>query len=73
MIIPILTYGAEIWGHSVHHSIENVQVKYCKFVIGLSSSASRAAALGECGFVNIKVECTLKLVKYWSKTIQVGK
>ena len=59
MKIPIITYGAEIWGSRVERYIEHVQVKCCKQIFGLSSSASRAAALK----VNCKIEFITFLLK----------
>ncbi|KAK6181892.1 hypothetical protein SNE40_009670 [Patella caerulea] len=30
MVVPILTYGAEIWGYQLYKTIETVQNKFCK-------------------------------------------
>jgi hypothetical protein len=35
MVLPILTYGSEIWGVNTHNCIERVQNKFCKYVLKL--------------------------------------
>ena len=36
MIVPILCYGSEVWGYQMYYNIENVHVKFCKKILGLS-------------------------------------
>ena len=67
MILPILLYGAEIWGFKVHKSIESVQERFCKFVLSLPSKTTNAAALGECGRYPIQVHCVVRVIKFWLK------
>ena len=45
MVRPMLTYGAEIWGFDVKRVIEDVEVKYCKWILCVPSAAPRAAVL----------------------------
>lgn len=71
MVLPILTYGAEVWGYSTHACIENVQNNFCKFVLNVPINAPNVAARGECGRVTVKVHCILKLIKYWCKLLQM--
>ena len=71
MVKPVITYGAEIWGFNMHKCVEDVQVKYGRFMLGLPSSAPRASILGDCGFTPIHVDCILKAVKYWLRLIKL--
>jgi hypothetical protein len=71
LIKPVITYGAEIWGYNTHKCIDDVQVKCCRFLLGLPSSAPRAAVLGECGLTPIHIECNLKTVKYWLRLLKL--
>ena len=71
MVVPILTYGAEIWGCNVHVSIERVQTKCIKWVLGLPWCTPNTAIYGECGRLPLKVLCTIKTVKYWLKLIHL--
>ena len=48
-IIPIITYGSQIWGTQVNSSIESVLVSFCKKQLGVGSTTPTVAVLGECG------------------------
>jgi hypothetical protein len=69
MVLPVLTYGAEIWGYKTYNCIENVQNRYCKYILNVPSNTCNAAARGECGRVLINVQCNFRLIKYWCKLI----
>ena len=43
MVMPILLYGAEVWGTEYREDIERVQTSFCKFVLGLGSQTSDLA------------------------------
>ena len=68
-IIPIVTYGSEIWGPYVTDVTESVLIKYCRAQLGVSSKSPIPAVLGECGRYNLYVNCYVKCVKYWIKLI----
>ena len=69
--VPVLTYGSEVWGTDVNTCIENVQLKFCKTVLGVGSKAASPAILGECGKNNLYILCYLKAVSYWLKLISL--
>ena len=71
MVLPVLTYGAEIWGHTLHKDIENVQVKYFKRFLGAKRSAPGAGILGDCGRHLIFTNTIMKCVKFWIKLIRL--
>ncbi|XP_013391202.1 uncharacterized protein LOC106159461 [Lingula anatina] len=48
MIAPILFYGAEVWGYQVYDNIEKVQLAFCKRILGVGSTTSTIAVLGDC-------------------------
>ena len=39
MVLPILEYGSELWGHKVYDAIERVHLRFCKFLLHVPSSA----------------------------------
>ena len=49
MIIPILLYGSKIWGYEYSHFTEQVQLEYCREVLGVRGNTINCAVLGECG------------------------
>ena len=65
MITPILLYGSEIWGYEYSHVIEQVQLEYCKKILGVRGNTINCAALGECGRRPLAVHYMSKCVKYW--------
>ena len=71
MVMPILMYAAEIWGFNVNPCLEQVQISYCKFVLRVPTSTSNAAVLGECGRSPLAVKCTLKVINFWLKLLNM--
>ena len=69
-IVPILTYGSEVWGYKVHKSIENVHSKFCKVQLGVGNNTPTPALLGECGRDRMYISCIVKCVKYWLKLVK---
>ena len=70
-ILPILTYGSEVWGPYANELIECVHNKFCKLQLGVGASTPTPAVLGECGRDRIYVSCVIKCIKYWLKLISV--
>ena len=70
-VLPVVSYGSEIWGTDVHKSIENVHLKFCKIQLGVGSKTPTPAVLGECGRERIFVACVIKSVKFWLKIISL--
>ena len=70
-ILPILVYGAEIWGANTHHCIENVLHVFCRKQLGLGSRTPMPVLLGECGLFPLYIDCIMKVVKYWIKIISL--
>ena len=62
-IVPILSYGAEIWGYESSDWIECVHTKFCKWVLGVSSSTPNAAVLAECGRFPLYISSSLYVCK----------
>ena len=69
MVLPILTYGSQIWGCDTAKCVEQVQNKFCKFLLKLPNQAVNVAVRGECGRLPIKVTATLNVLKYWCKLV----
>ena len=70
-VVPVLTYGSEVWGTDVHKAIENIHLKFCKNQLGVGSRTPTPAILGECGRERLYVTCIIKCVKYWLKIISL--
>ena len=70
-ILPILTYGSEVWGVEVHKAIESVHSKFCKIQLGVGKNTPNPAVLGECGRDRMYINCIIKCIKYWIKLISL--
>jgi len=46
MIVPILTYGSEIWGFKETEEIERIQIQFYKYFLGVNSTVNNAMVLG---------------------------
>ena len=68
-VVPVLTYGSEVWSTDVHKSIESAHLKFCKNQLGVGSRTPTPAVLGECGQERWYVTCIIKYVKYWLKKL----
>ena len=66
-ILPILIYGAEIWGCKHHTVIEKVQMKFLKRQLSLSQTTSDVAVIGETGRLPIAFHYHLKWFTFWLK------
>ena len=69
MVVPILLYGAEIWGTSHRETVELVQRKFCKYILCVSQGTSNAAVLEELGILPLSVQYKYKCVKFWLKIV----
>ncbi len=52
LIVPILTYGSEIWGPmmaSDSHDFERVQLRFARFILGVSKKSASLGVTGELG------------------------
>ena len=66
VVVPAICYGSDIWGFEYSDAIEQVQLKYCTFVLGVISSANKQVLLGECDILPL---CCVyfKRIAYWLK------
>ena len=70
-IIPILLYGAEIWGNIDQTSVNRLQTYVCRRYMGVNRTSPTAAVLGDCGQYPIKTEYFKRSIKYWLKILQM--
>ena len=68
-ILPILTYGAEIWGAEPREKVIMTYNQFHKYVLGLPFRSTNIIAIGELGRPPLKYFTTLKQVSYWLKLI----
>ena len=71
MLLPIVLYGAEIWGFKEWDAIERIQLKFLKRMLGVSTSASNAAVYAETGRYPLSVKYFGRCIKYWLNVRQM--
>ena len=69
-IKPILLYGCEIWGVGDLRIIEQVQLKFLKFVLNIKKSTPNCIVYGETGVMPLKLDVQSRIIAFWSKLIQ---
>ena len=68
-ILPILTYGAEVWGFQKYEHLERIQYLACRVFLGVSPKAPNNSVLGECGRYPIFLHTAKRCIKYWAKLL----
>ena len=69
MIVPILTYGAEIWGGKMSKCIESVHIKFCRRIMKLRNNTPESVVLRELGRYPLMVQYYKKFIAYWLKIL----
>lgn len=71
-ILPILHYGAEIWGFHDGIELERVHTNYCKFVLRVNKFTPNDIARAELGRHNLKTLRYVQIIRYWLKIINMS-
>ena len=72
IIIPILTYGCEVWGFENTNILEKLHLSYCKQLLQLKKSTGNMFVYGELGRYPLSVIISTKMISYWH-TMATGK
>lgn len=70
-ILPILTYGSEVWFGHESMDIERVHHDFCKYVLKITRQAPNAFVRGELGRYRIYNTRCMKLIKYWLRLLHL--
>ena len=69
LIVPILTYGSEIWSFEEDQLLEKLHLKFCKYVTGLKKSTPNVMVYGELGRFPLCIYLKLKALSFWFKLV----
>ena len=69
---PILLYGSEVWGFQKYDEIEQVQIKFCKSILGVGRDVKNIVAMGECGRFPIFIDSYCRVIKFWCKIMEMN-
>ena len=68
-ILPILTYGCEIWGFQKYDIIQKLQMKFYKMVLKLRQSTPSFMILGEIGKYPVSVTIKTRMLMVWFQLV----
>ena len=66
-IIPIMTYGCELWGFENCEILQKLQLKYYKIILKLRVSTPSLMVYGETGKYPLWVTVKTRVLTYWFK------
>ena len=69
MILPILTYGCEVWGYENLEQIEVYHRFFLKKLLSLRSSVPNAMIYGELGRHEIRFHIWSRMIMFWKRLV----
>ena len=69
MIVPILTYGCEVWGFTDADIANRLQLKFLKIIFRLRRSTPSYMVYGETGVYPIDVTIKNRIINFWMKLV----
>ena len=70
IVVPILSYGCEIWSFEDCTIIEKLHLKFCKYLLCLKTSTPNVMVYGETGRFPLYIKFHAQLICFWRKTLQ---
>ncbi len=69
MVLPIITYGCEIWGYKVFKEIEIVHLTFLKHILGVKKTTCNLMVYGELGKYPVNTYIKNRMLNYWLRFI----
>ena len=70
LIVPILTYGCEIWGFTDFNSIEIFQRRFIRNCLNINKFTAKSIVYGESGVEKIENKIYGRMISFWNKLKQ---
>ena len=70
-VVPIIDYGAEIWGYTTNPMAENVQRKAMRIFLGVHKYAANDFLNGDMGWYPSKLRRKVTMLRYWNRLINM--
>ena len=67
IVLPILTYGCEVWGHEPYEQIESFHRNFLRTLLNVRNSTPNAMIYGELGRNEIKYKIWLRILGFWKR------
>ena len=69
-VIPVLDYGAEIWGIYNYSELERVQVSAARTFLGLNRYTQILGIEGDIGWDSCQLRVNISILKYWNRYVK---
>ena len=69
MVVPIVTYASEIWGHYVMREIKLMQTRFHKHVLFVHRNTSNDITYGELAVYLIDIRIKCRAIVFWLRLI----
>jgi hypothetical protein len=67
LILPILTYGCEVWDYENTDLLEKLHLHYCRNILGVRTTTPNVMTYGEHGRTPIDIlYIKLRIVNFWN-------
>ena len=67
MVLPVILYGAEVWGSMNLKTLESLHLKFCKMVLKLKRSTPDIMVYGETGRFQVEYYAKKRIINFWSR------
>lgn len=68
-VLPVLTYGCEVWGPSQKEFSTKLQLKFYKLLLNLRPSTQSMMVYGEVNRLPVEIHIKCRVLNYWSRLI----
>jgi hypothetical protein len=69
LILPILTYGCEVWGYENVQVLDKIHLQFCRNILKIRTSTPNFMSYGEIGRVPIDVVINVRMISFWNKLL----
>ena len=72
MVLPILSYGCEVWGLDDASPLDVIHLTFLKSLLKVKTSTPNCFVYGELGVFPLIIERQIRMIKFWLKIISTG-
>ena len=69
LILPILTYGCEVWEYENVQVLEKIRLQFCRNILKIRTSTPSFMSYGEIDRVPIDVVINVRMISFWNKLL----
>ena len=69
VISPVLLYGCEAWANNDPKIIEQIHLKFCKYILCVNKNSSNTMIYGELGRSPVQVTILTRTLTYWAQLV----